>query len=97
MEPELRYSSSRIEVSGAVIEASLWLRLGFFSGFAIVAVAVIRYFERDSGLLLSLTSAVLGAALAAFSVRRALGLLDRESAASPGESASVQQRMVSES
>jgi hypothetical protein len=70
MEPQLYPLRPQTEASGAVIEASLWLRLGFFSGCAIVA-----------GLLLSLTSAVLGAALAAFSVRRALGLLERESAA----------------
>ncbi len=98
MEPQLRYPSPRTEVSGAVIEASLWLRLGFFSGVAIVAVAAIRFLDSQSGLLLSLASAVLGAALAAFSVRRALDLLERESAASgDGESVPAKQRVLSQS
>jgi len=97
MEPQLHYNL-RTEVSGAIIEASLWLRLGFFSGVALVAVALLRYVQGDSGLLLSLGSALFGAALAAFSVRRALGLLERESGANDSDSVPAQQqRALSES
>ena len=93
MELPIRPLRADTDASNAVIEASLWLRLGFFSGSSIAAVALIRYVEGASGLLLSLASAVVGAALAVFSVRRGLGLLERENA-SAREAVSPAERSV---
>jgi len=93
------YETMQMQLPGPVIEASLWLRIGFFSGVSIVAVAFMEFLQSHSGLLLSSLSAVLGAALAVISVRRALALLDRESAtdAREGEVAPAPHRALSES
>jgi hypothetical protein len=81
MESQLPPRPSRYEVSGAVIEASLWLRIGVFSGASIGIVGLLSLFRGDSGLALALASVIVGSALATLSTRRAFALLDRQSAA----------------
>jgi hypothetical protein len=71
--PELSGKTGR-----ALVACGLWMRLGFIGGCA-VAVGMIQLFRDDASPLSSLALAVGGAAVAAFSWRRAhaaLGVAD---------------------